>query len=121
MMTAASPTASSTIAAADNRRGHGLIRPAMAGDAKYQDALVNRGVAHERQGRLDQAIRDYDEAVKLDPKDPVALKKASPSAPSQTTISRFASTTSSPAPISAAPSRWRAGGSTLLPSPTTIT
>ena len=35
--------------------------------------MVNRGVAHERQGRLDQAIRDYDEAVKLDPKDPVAL------------------------------------------------
>jgi tetratricopeptide (TPR) repeat protein len=102
--------------------------PALALDSKYQDALVNRGVAHERKGWLDQAIRDYDEAVGLDPKDPVALnnrgnallKKGQSVAPSPTTISRSASTTSRPVPILAAPSHWRAGGSTSPPSPTTI-
>jgi tetratricopeptide (TPR) repeat protein len=42
-------------------------------DPKYRDALVNRGVAHEKKGALDRAIADYDEAIKLEPKDAVAV------------------------------------------------
>ena len=42
---------------------------------KYQDALVNRGVAHEKKGGYDRAIADYNEALKLDDKDAMALQQ----------------------------------------------
>ena len=33
----------------------------------YEDAFVNRGVAHEKNGEFDRALADYDAALKLDP------------------------------------------------------
>ena len=37
-------------------------------DPRNDGAFVNRGIAHRRAGDLDRAIKDYDEAIRLNPR-----------------------------------------------------
>jgi tetratricopeptide (TPR) repeat protein len=57
----------------DNRiTACGQVLAAHAGDATYAWAFNNRGTAHYQKNQMDLALKDYDAAIKLNPKDPQA-------------------------------------------------
>src|SRR5437879_5243005 len=47
-----------------------VIKPGRGGDAAQSGAHLSRGNMYRRKGQYDRALADYNESLKLDPKDP---------------------------------------------------
>ena len=91
-------------------------------------AYNSRGAAYYAKGDLDRAIADYDEAIRLDPKEAIAYNnrgvalpyhKATTTAPSPTTTRRSGSIPNTPSPTTTGASRTTPRATTIAPSPTT--